>query len=148
MPQVGDVFPSYTTNSHTGQTISLPDSAKGKNLVLFFYPRASTSGCVRETTEFGARESEFSQLNTTIMGVSVDEAEANQKHAITCASSFPLLSDIEGKLATELGILNPERGTAKRTTFILDKEGKVKQIFNDVTVDGHVDQVLQAVKQL
>ena len=78
----------------------------------------------------------------------MDDAEANQKHAITCGSTFPLLSDFGAKLVTELGIVNPERGNARRTTFVVDKDGKVRQVFESVSIDGHVDAVLEAVKGL
>jgi peroxiredoxin Q/BCP len=77
----------------------------------------------------------------------VDEPGANQAHAVSCGSGFPLLSDEGGKLIDQLGIKN-ERGMAKRTTYVVDKEGKIRNIFNDVKVDGHTDQVLAAVRQL
>lgn len=73
--------------------------------------------------------------------------EAQKKHAITCAASFPILSDASKTLTSQLGILS-ERGTAMRTTYVLDSSGTVRKVFNGVTVDGHVDQVLNAVKEL
>ena len=66
---------------------------------------------------------------------------------MSCGSNFPLLSDQAGELIDQLGIKN-ERGMAKRTTYVVDKEGKVRHVFNDVKVDGHTDQVLGAVRQL
>jgi peroxiredoxin Q/BCP len=77
----------------------------------------------------------------------VDAVEAQKKHAITCAADFPILSDADKSLTTQLGILN-ERGMASRTTYVLDSTGTVRKVFNGVTVDGHVDQVLNAVKEL
>jgi peroxiredoxin Q/BCP len=77
----------------------------------------------------------------------VDDPSANQKHAVNCGSGFPLLSDEGGKLVDTLGIKN-DRGMAKRTTYVVDKEGKVRDVFNDVKVDGHTDQVLAAVRKL
>ena len=100
-----------------------------------------------ETTDFGRRAGEFDRLDTQLIGVSVDEPGANQKHAVACGSGFPLLSDEGGKLIDKLDIKS-ERGTAKRTTYVVDKEGKVRDIFNDVKVDGHTDQVLAAVRKL
>ena len=81
------------------------------------------------------------------MGISVDAPRFQQMHAITCAVSYPLLSDTDKALTTELGILS-DRGMAKRTTYVLDSEGVVKKVFPDVKVDGHVDEVLAAVQQL
>jgi len=100
-----------------------------------------------ETTDFGRRAGEFDRLDTQLIGVSVDEPGANQKHAVACGSGFPLLSDEGGQLIDQLGIKN-ERGMAKRVTYVVDKEGKIRDIFNDVKVDGHTDQVLAAVRKL
>jgi peroxiredoxin Q/BCP len=143
----GQVFPSFSATSHEGELVDLAEYRGAENLVVFFYPRAQTSGCVRETTEFGARRGEFDALKTKIVGVSVDAVDAQKKHAIQCAANFPILSDEDKSLTTELGILS-ERGTAMRTTFLIDSKGTVRKVFPGVTVDGHVDQVLQAVKEL
>jgi peroxiredoxin Q/BCP len=77
----------------------------------------------------------------------VDPVEKQKQHAITCAADFPILSDADKKLTSQLGILR-DTGTAQRTTYVIDSAGKVRKVFNNVTVDGHVDQVLAAVKEL
>ena len=77
----------------------------------------------------------------------MDKVEAQKKHAITCAADFPILSDADKTLTTELGILR-DTGTAMRTTYVLDGTGTVRKVFEGVTVDGHVDEVLQAVKEI
>ena len=79
--------------------------------------------------------------------MSVDDSAAQQKHAANCGSSFPLLSDADGKLIEQLGIKS-ERGTAKRVTYVVDKTGTIRKIFPDVKVDGHTEAVLAAVRQL
>jgi thioredoxin-dependent peroxiredoxin len=81
-----------------------------------------------------------------VVGISVDKVEAQKKHAITCAADFPILSDADKKLTTELGILR-DTGTSMRTTYVVDASGVVRKVFENVTVDGHVDKVLQAVKE-
>ena len=73
--------------------------------------------------------------------------EKQKTHAITCAANFPILSDEDKSLTTELGILR-DTGTAMRTTYLLDGSGTVRNVFENVTVDGHVDQVLAAIKEL
>jgi peroxiredoxin Q/BCP len=143
----GQAFPSFTATSHEGETVDLAKYRGDDNLIVFFYPRAQTPGCVRETTEFGARRGEFDALHTKIVGVSVDAVDAQKKHAIQCAANFPVLSDEDKALTTQLGILN-ERGMAQRTTYLIDSKGTVRNVFPSVTVDGHVDQVLEAVKGL
>jgi peroxiredoxin Q/BCP len=100
-----------------------------------------------ETTDFGRRAGEFAAHNTQIIGISVDDSAAQQKHAVACGSNFPLLSDAGGQLVDELGIKS-ERGSAKRTTYVVDKNGTVRAVFNDVKVDGHTNEVLAAVSQL
>jgi thioredoxin-dependent peroxiredoxin len=100
-----------------------------------------------ETTDFGRRAGEFDRLDTQVIGVSVDDPSANQKHAVACGSGFPLLSDEGGQLVDQLGIKS-ERGTAKRVTYVVDKNGKIRDIFPDVKVDGHTDEVLAAVRKL
>ena len=77
----------------------------------------------------------------------MDDSAAQQKHAVSCGSNFPLLSDQGGQLVDQLGIKN-ERGMAKRVTYVVDKDGKIRNVFNDVKVDGHTDEVLAAVRQL
>ena len=77
----------------------------------------------------------------------MDESEAQQKHAVNCGSNFPILSDEGGKFSDQLGIKN-ERGMASRVTYVVDKDGKVREIFPQVKVDGHTDEVLAAVRKL
>jgi len=79
--------------------------------------------------------------------VSVDDVDLQKEHAIHCAANIPLLCDTDASFTNGLGILN-ERGMAKRTTYLLDKSGTVREVFENVNVDGHVDQVLDAVKGL
>jgi peroxiredoxin Q/BCP len=146
--QVGDKFPDFTAPDQDGQQVDLSEYQNGKKMVVFFYPKATTPGCVRETTEFGARRHEFDAVDTQIVGVSVDDVELQKQHAVQCAANFPTLCDTDKSLTTQLGLLNEERGTAKRTTFILDGSGTVRRVFEGVTVDGHVDEVLSAVKEV
>lgn len=145
--QSGQTFPSFTAPTQDGETVDLNAYRGDSNLVVFFYPKATTRGCVRETTEFGARAHEFEAINTKIVGVSVDEPDLQKEHAIQCAANFPLLCDTDKALTTELGILN-ERGMSARTTYLLDGSGTVRQVFEGVPVDGHVDEVLAAAKAL
>ena len=143
----GQKFPGYTAQTHEGETLNLADYRAGKKLVVFFYPAATTRGCVRETTEFAARREEFDAVNAVLVGVSVDDVEKQKEHAVQCAANFPVLSDLDKTLSTQLDILN-ERGRSKRTTYVMDSAGIVRTIFHDVQIDGHVDQVLQALRGL
>jgi peroxiredoxin Q/BCP len=145
--QPGQPFPAFTAAAHDGTTVNLEDYRGEGNLVVFFYPKATTRGCVRETTEFGERHEELTALNTRVVGVSVDDVALQGEHAIQCAANFPLLSDEDKALTTQLGILN-ERGMSSRTTYVIGRDGLVSTVFESVTVDGHVDAVLGALRDL
>lgn len=146
--QTGQAFPPFIGPSHEGEAVDLREYQGESNLVVFFFGKAMTGRCVKETTEFSARSAEFDALNTKIVGMSVDDSSAQKEHAIHCAASFPIVSDDGGKLTRQLGILNEERGNSKRTTYILDKTGNVREVFENVEVDGHIDQVLDALKKI
>lgn len=77
----------------------------------------------------------------------MDPVERQKAHAITCAADFPILSDEQKSLTSSLGILR-DTGTAQRTTYVIDGSGTVRSVFSNVTVDGHVDQVLKAVQEI
>lgn len=143
----GDKFPEFSALDQDGNRVNLSEYRNGKKMVVFFYPKATTPGCVRETTEFAARRQEFDAVNAQIVGISVDDVELQKQHAVQCAANFPTLCDTDKSLTSQLELLN-ERGTAKRTTYILDSSGTVRKVFEGVNVDGHVDEVLAAVKSL
>ena len=145
MATIGESFPEFTAPSHEGGEVNLEQYRGNDKLIIFFYPKAMTSGCIRETTEFGARRGEFDAVNAKIVGISVDPVTAQQEHAAHCGANFPILSDLGGKLIDQLGIKR-DTGSAMRTTYIIGTDGKVNKVFEGVTVDGHVDQVLDAVK--
>lgn len=145
--QPGQPFPAFTAAAHDGSTVDIDQYRGDGNLVVFFYPKATTRGCVRETTEFGERHAELAALNTKIVGISVDDVALQGEHAIQCAANFPLLSDEDKSLTAQLGILN-DRGMSSRTTYVIGRDGRVSTVFEGVTVDGHVDAVLDALRAL
>lgn len=145
--QAGDKFPEFVAPTQDGETVNLSEYRDGSNLVVFFYPKATTRGCVRETTEFGVRREEFDAINTRIVGVSVDDPALQKEHQNQCAANFPLLCDVDKHLTTELGILN-DNGMSRRTSYLIDKSGKISKVFESVNVDGHVSEVLEAAKAL
>jgi peroxiredoxin Q/BCP len=144
--EAGERFPDFTAQTQDGEELDLAKYRGDKKLVLFFYPRAMTSGCVRETTEFAARIGEFEDLDTLVVGVSMDKVASQKKHAIKCGAGFPILSDADKALTTKLGILKDTGTSPVRTTYLIDGSGTVRQVFNKVKVDGHVSKVLDAVK--
>lgn len=148
IPKVGDLFPSVSGQTFDGHHLDLADLRGKKNVVVFFYCKDQTSGCTREAIEFSQRLPEFHQKNAEVIGISVDSLVSHASFARKYELKVPLLSDKEKTLTKGLGILDEKGVSAKRTTFVLDKEGVVRRIFPDVDVPGHVDKVLQAVKEL
>src|ERR1044072_8732364 len=100
-----------------------------------------------ETTDFGRRAGGFAALGTEIIGVSVDPSAGQKNDAGIGGSGFPLMADAGGKCSEQRGIKN-ERGMSSRVTYVVDKEAKIREIFPQVKVDGHTDEVLAAVRKL
>jgi peroxiredoxin Q/BCP len=144
--EVGEPFPDLEGTTHDGRRVRLAD-LRGRATVVYFYPKDLTPGCTREAMDFERRMDDFRSLEATVVGVSVDPPESHQQFADTCGLHFPLLSDDSGQWAGRLGILN-DRGMARRTTFVLDAEGVVRRVFAVQQVEGHVDDVLAAVRGL
>lgn len=145
--RIGDEMPEVTGPTQSGTVLS-SRSFLGRWLILYFYPKDQTPGCTREAQAFNERLEDLRSRGAEVVGVSVDSAESHRRFADACGLRFPLISDRERAAARRLGILN-ERGTsARRTTFIVDPAGRVARIFENVKVDGHVDQVLQALDEV
>lgn len=142
----GERFPEFEGRTHDGRQIRTAD-LRGRSAVVYFYPKDMTPGCTREAIDFDRRLDLFEALGTAVVGVSVDPSESHEQFTASCGLHFPLLSDEGGALAGRLGILN-ERGMARRTTYVLDREGVVRRVFEVKQVDGHVDEVLKAVRAL
>jgi peroxiredoxin Q/BCP len=152
--KVGDPFPAVKAKSQSGDTVDLATFQGRQNVVLYFYPKDLTPGCTREAIDFDRKLGEFKALDTAVLGMSVDPVEAHQNFAASCGLNFPLLAD-EGRAVSErLGILTeipqrPDLGKiARRTTFVIDKQGVLREVFEVQQVDGHVDEVLEAVRRL
>ncbi len=119
---------------------------KGKWIVLYFYPKDFTSGCTYEAKSFNEKIDEFRKLNAEVIGVSVDSEESHKKFTEKLSLKFPLLSDEKRELVEKFGVNNA--GKAKRTTFIIDPERKVRKVWKKVDVKKHVDEVLNYLKEV
>jgi peroxiredoxin Q/BCP len=128
------------------KTLSLRD-LKGRNVVLFFYPKAMTPGCTVESCGFRDKAEDFAKLDTVLLGISTDTLDAQQKFTDKEHLPYPLLADTDKTVAKEYGVLNPTRGFANRVTFIIDKDGVVRKVYTKVTPKDHPDEVLSYVKE-
>jgi peroxiredoxin Q/BCP len=148
----GDQAIDFTLEATNGETVTLSDF-KGKNVVLFFYPKDQTPGCTREACDFRDAYQEFSDLNTVILGISKDSIASHQKFIEKQNLPFLLLSDPEGEVCEKYGVIKDKNMFGRkykgieRSTFVIDKEGKIAKAYRKVKVADHVQEVLQFVKE-
>ena len=124
--------------------LSLSD-LKGKNVVLFFYPKAMTRGCTKESCAYRDLTKDFSKYDTVVLGISTDKLADQNKFTEKESLNFPLLADADKKVAKEYGVLS-DRGFAKRVTFVIDKKGVVRKIYPNVNPEKNPQEVLDYVK--
>jgi peroxiredoxin Q/BCP len=149
--EVGKPAPAFSLESTEGKKIALKD-LKGKTIVLYFYPKDDTPGCTREACGFRDEFVEFAKAGAVVLGVSPDPLESHDKFRSKYALPFTLLADPGHEVAEKYGVWREKTNYGKtymgieRTTFIIDAQGKIAKIFPRVKVDGHVEQVLEAVR--
>lgn len=152
-PTIGKRAPAFSLPATGDQTIALKD-LKGKNLVLYFYPKDSTPGCTTEGQDFRDLYAEFQKLNTEILGVSRDTLKRHENFKAKQEFPFELLSDVDEVLCNKFNVIKEKKLYGKvhmgieRSTFIIDEKGVLRQEWRKVKVKGHVEEVLEAVKQL
>lgn len=146
----GDAAPAISLDTDSGEHFHL-SSLLGKNVVLYFYPKADTPGCTKESCEFRDVSKKFSKAHTVIVGVSPDPAKAQAKFKEKFDLPFILLADVDHQACEDYGVWKEKSMYGKkymgveRTTFVIDPKGKIKKIFPKVKVDGHAEEVLAAI---
>ncbi|MGB0907207.1 MAG: thioredoxin-dependent thiol peroxidase [Maricaulaceae bacterium] len=149
---IGDKAPDFSMPRDGGETISLIDFA-GRYLVLYFYPKDDTPGCTTEAIEFSARKGDFKTLNALILGVSKDKVAKHDKFIAKHDLTIPLGSDEEGDMIERYGVWVEKNMYGKkymgieRSTFLIGPDGNIAQIWRKVRVKGHVEAVLNAVRE-
>lgn len=148
---VGEKAPDISLPDQNGKTVTL-QQFKGKQVVLYFYPKDDTPGCTKESCDFRDVESQIMRAGGVIVGVSLDGKESHQKFIKKYGLPFPLLSDEDAMVSKSYGVYKEKNMYGKkywgieRSTFVIDADGKLKSIFRKVKVDGHVDEVLTALR--
>ncbi|NOT23924.1 MAG: thioredoxin-dependent thiol peroxidase [Nitrospiraceae bacterium] len=149
--EVGDKAPSLSLPDQSGEPVSLKDF-KGKQVVLYFYPKDDTPGCTKESCDFRDAEAAVRKAGAVILGVSFDGQESHQKFIEKFTLPFTLLSDEKKVAAKAYGVYKEKSMYGRkywgieRSTFVIDQAGKLKAIFRKVKVGSHVDEVLTALK--
>ncbi len=126
--KVGDTAPDFQLSSSTGKPLKLSDYRGKQSVVLAFFPAAFTGGCTKEMTAYTAEIAKFRDAGAQVLAISTDNQPTLNHWAGELKSDYPYLSDFMRKVSTDYGVLIPERGIANRTTFVIDKEGKIQHI--------------------
>lgn len=152
VPQVGRKAPAFTLPSPQGK-VSLKDQL-GKNVVLYFYPRDNTPGCTTEACDFRDQSPKFADANTVVFGISTDPVASHEKFAAKFNLPFTLLSDEDHAVSEKYGVwveknmYGKKSMGIKRSTFLIDKEGKIAAVWPGVKVAGHVSEVAEKLAEL
>ncbi len=151
--EIGQAAPLFVAQSDEGNEIELSE-LKGKNVVLYFYPKDDTPGCTIEAQDFTKKIKEFEKLYCIVLGVSKDSAKDHCKFIEKYNLAFNLLVDEDAVICKEYGVIKEKSMFGKkylgidRTTFLIDKMGKIVRIWNSVKVNGHVEEVLKELAKL
>ncbi|HEX4131160.1 MAG TPA: thioredoxin-dependent thiol peroxidase [Pirellulales bacterium] len=145
--------PDFTLSADDGSRVSLK-ALRGRPVLLYFYPRDDTPGCTKEACAFRDRKADFAKLGVEVLGVSTDDEASHVKFRDKYGLNFKLLCDTDHKVAEKYGAWREKNMYGKkswgvqRSTFLIDAEGVVRKVWKAVSVDGHDEQVLAAIREL
>jgi len=148
LPVIGKPAPDFTLPSSTGEAVSLKSFKNKKTVVLYFYPKDDTPGCTKEACGFRDLTAEFEKVGAVILGVSNDPVDSHVKFREKFKLPFELLADEDAAVSKAYGVYKKKNLYGKsylgieRTTFIIDRTGRIAQIYPKVKVEGHVADVL------
>lgn len=151
--QEGDTAPDFTLKADDGRDVRLSDF-RGRPVVLYFYPQDDTPGCTKEACAFRDRRQDMEERGAVVLGVSPDDVASHVKFRDKYSLNFPLLADPGHQVAESYGAWGEKNFMGRksigirRSTFVIDREGKVAKAWHRVSVDGHDEQVLAALAKL
>ncbi len=152
-PTEGTPAPDFSLPVDGGGTVSLA-GLRGRKVAIYFYPKADTPGCTKESMDFSRLKPEFERANTTVIGVSADAVAAQDKFKAKHALTVPLASDPDRAMIERYGVWGEKSMYGKtfmgieRATFLVDDKGVVRKVWRNVKVEGHAEAVLAAAKAL
>lgn len=150
----GKKAPAFSLKNENGEVVSLTDFANEKYVVLYFYPKDSTPGCTTQACDFRDHHEDFSELDAVILGVSPDDEKSHQKFIGKHGLPFSLLIDTEHKVSEQYGVwklkkmFGREFWGVERSTFLINPEGEVVKEWRKVKVKGHIEEALEALKEI
>ncbi|MDH3236774.1 MAG: thioredoxin-dependent thiol peroxidase [Alphaproteobacteria bacterium] len=151
--EIGQPAPDFSVPGDGGGTVSL-SALKGKPVVLYFYPKDDTPGCTKEACGFRDAMPDFSKVKAQIIGVSKDSVKRHDNFKAKYDLNFALASDEDGAICEAYGVWVMKKNYGReymgieRTTFLIDKDGIIREIWRKVRVNGHVEAVLEAAQGL
>ena len=154
MLEISQPAPDFTSVNQDGENVSLSQYRGDKNVVLYFYPKDDTPGCTTEANEFTGLIDEFAAADTVVLGVSKDSCARHQKFIGKYGLKVELLADTEGELCELYGTWGPRKFMGReymgigRSTFVIDKQGKLAHVDYKVKAKGHAQAILEIVKGL
>jgi peroxiredoxin Q/BCP len=149
----GQKAPDFTLPSDDGSKVKL-SALRGNPVVLYFYPKDDTPGCTREACSFRDRSKQLQKMGAKVLGVSADSVDSHVKFRDKFKLNFPLLADVDHKVAEKYGAWREKNMYGKksmgiqRSTFLIDAKGTVAKVWKAVQVDGHDEKVIEALKAL
>jgi len=153
-PAIGEAIPDFEAAATRNKTIRLSEYKGEKNVVLYFYPKDSTPGCTTEGQDFRDNYRKFTSRKTVILGVSRDSLKSHENFRSKQEFPFDLISDPDEALCNLMDVMKMKNMYGKkvrgieRSTFLIDKDGILRNEWRKVKVKGHVEEVLEAVKNL
>lgn len=147
--QVGDTIPEVSLQSQTGDTVNLKSFQGNKCVVLYFYPKDDTPGCTKESCSFRDSYTAFQEAGAEVIGISADDVASHKAFAAKHNLPFTLLSDAGNATRKAFGVPSTLGLLPGRVTYVIDKSGVVRHIFNSqLNFQGHIDESLKVVKEL
>lgn len=146
---VGDALPEVSLKSQTGDTVNLKDFVGKKCVVLYFYPKDDTPGCTKESCSFRDSYTAFQEAGAEVIGISADDQASHQAFAAKHQLPFTLLSDTGNAVRKSFGVPSTFGILPGRVTYVIDREGIVRHMFNSqLNFQGHIDESLKVVQGL
>jgi peroxiredoxin Q/BCP len=146
----GSIAPDFTMTDASGQPFSLSSLRNKKSVVVYFYPKDFTPCCTTEAAEFSRQYSKFADAGVEVVGISPDDERSHSKFRAKMGIPYPLAADVDKTISNSYGVYGPKSFMGRdymgvnRTTFLIDRSGKVVKVFTRVKPAGHSNEVLQA----
>lgn len=153
-PKIGNLAPNFSLQNQNDETITLKDYRGEKNVVVYFYPRANTPGCTTQACGIRDHKKDFADLDTVVLALSPDTVKKLQNFTEKQSLNFDLLADPDHAVADKYGVWGLKKFMGResmgilRTTFIIDKNGKLRHIMDKVKTKTHDEDVLEILKTL